>query len=136
MAKLKKPHLNQSKNLGPETEAPDPDFQTPLFSLEYIQKYYCLSDCTRDEKAAFAMSLLKHANLRWIDLKNMHRHGSGTEKIAHTAIKAPIPQLPFKGDIQFLSLRFDGKKPIVGFRRGRIFYILWFDRAFKLYDHG
>jgi hypothetical protein len=39
-------------------------------------------------------------------------------------------------EVNLIAFRFDGKKPMVGYRDGVTFYVLFLDRSFTLYDHG
>ena len=48
---------------------------------------------------------------------------------------SPCPHLT--EDVQrLIAFRFAGNAPMVGYRVQAIFYILWLDRDFTLYDHG
>jgi len=93
-----------------------------------------LSDCNTEEKAAFADTLHKLSQLPWVQLKQSSRHGVGYEKISREAIQSGIPK-HITEDVNFIAFRFHGLKPMVGYRDGNIFHILWLDRAFKLYKH-
>lgn len=75
------------------------------------------------------------SQMTWNELHIAPKHGAGSEKISRTAIKRPIPQ-HITEDVSLLAFRFDGKKPMVGYRSGPTFHIVWFDRNFILYDHG
>jgi hypothetical protein len=108
----------------------------PIFCLKYLDKEnYSLSACTKEEKAAFAETLFRLSQLTWTTITNSPRHGLGYEKIARTSIRAPIPA-HITDDVTFIAFRFYGKAPMVGYREGCIFHILWIDRDFTLYSHG
>lgn len=47
-----------------------------------------------------------------------------------------MPEFITEDKANLLAFRFSGKKPMVGYRIRNIFYVLWFDAAFELYDHG
>lgn len=111
-----------------------PEQESPLFSLRYMNKDYSLSQCTKDEKAAFADTLYKLNQLTWSEINACPRHGLGYEKIARSSIRAPIPS-HLKDDVNFIAFRFFGKAPMVGYRDGAVFYIIWLDRDFTLYPH-
>ena len=106
----------------------------PKFSLENLTKSHCLSKCTRDEKAAFADKLHELSQLTWQVIGHSGRHGQGSETIARTAIKAPIPDC-ITGEVKLLAFRCIGMAPMVGYRDAETFYIVWIDRAFTLYAH-
>jgi len=63
------------------------------------------------------------------------RHKLGAEKIARNSIKARIPQHITEDINFFISLRFSGKAPMVGYRIKDIFRIIWLDAKFTLYKH-
>jgi hypothetical protein len=131
--KLKSKKPNQFVALPPHGGSTDRE--KPVFSLHLLQKGYCVADCKTNEKASLADCLRKLSNFCWLELKNDKRHGLGCEKIDKHCIKASIPEITPKNDT-FLAFRFHGKAPMVGYREGRIFHILWLDRSFALYDHG
>ena len=106
----------------------------PLFSLEYLKKSYCLSACTKEEKASLADTLHKLSQLTWAEIMQCGRHQLGCEIINTNAIKDEIPSL-ITEDVNLLAFRFDGMKSMVGWRLDRIFHIVWLDRNFTLYTH-
>lgn len=125
---------------GARLAAVDPvDYEKnpPLFSLERVQPgEYCFSSMNADGKSFFGDAIFRRRALSWTEIKKAGRHGLGFEKIARGSIKAPIPVF-IKEDVDhFLAFRFNGMKPMVGFRVRDIFYVLWFDHNYSLYDHG
>lgn len=75
------------------------------------------------------------SKLSWREIRQSGRHDLGPEKIDQGSIRAPIPQF-ITDDVRLLVFRAIGKAPMVGYRSGRIFYVIWVDRTFTLYDHG
>lgn len=70
-----KKHLkaNQRQEKGKRISAREivdlpPEQESPLFSLRYMNKDYSLSQCTKDEKAAFADTLYKLNQLTWSEI--------------------------------------------------------------------
>ena len=125
----------KGKRISPrETVDLPPEQQSPLFSLRYMNKDYSLSQCTKDEKAAFADTLYKLNQLTSSEINACPRHGSGYEKIARSSIRSPIPS-HLKDDVNFIGFRFCGMAPMVGYRDGAVFYVIWLDRDFTLYPH-
>ncbi len=112
----------------------DTDKQTPTFSFEHTGKSHGLGNCNKDEKAALVEQLHALSKLSWEQIKQSGRHGLGFEKIERAAISEPIPSI-VTPDVCLVAFRFCGKKPMVGFRSGRVFNIIWLDRDFKLYKH-
>jgi hypothetical protein len=95
---------------------------------------YSLKNCADKEKSALVEKLSELSQLSWNDLYKAPRHGLGCEIIKQNSMNVPIPEM-LKDDRKLLAFRFDAKKPMVGFREGNIFFIIWVDRDFTLYDH-
>ncbi|MEL6880569.1 MAG: hypothetical protein AAFY33_10055 [Cyanobacteria bacterium J06643_4] len=81
------------------------------------------------------MQLRQLSELNWRELRAADKHGLGYEKISKKAIRPRIP-LHITDDVNLIAFRFSGKKPMVGYRNGKTFYVVWLDRNFSLYDHG
>lgn len=112
------------------------DENPPIFSLEKLQSgKYCLSSLDQENKAKFADAIFRRKSITWNQIKQQDRHGLGTEKIPKTQIKAPIPRFITDDFESFLVFRYNGFKPMVGYRQRDIFFVLWFDHDSTLYDH-
>lgn len=108
----------------------------PIFSLEKLQSgKYCLSSLDQEHKAMFSEAIFRRKSLSWSEIKRQDRHGLGTEKISKSCIKAPIPRFITEDLNDFLVFRYKGLNPMVGYRQREIFFVLWFDHDFSLYDH-
>lgn len=107
----------------------------PIFSLQHMRTSHCVSCCEQQEKAHFADTLRKLSQVTWAELKQVNRHSLGYEKISRDSLKVGIPS-NIKEDAKFISFRFDGMKAMIGYRTGRIFYIIWLDRNFSVYNHN
>ena len=83
----------------------------------------------------FANAVFLRKNLTWNEIKRAGRHGLGTEKISKDAIKEATPKFITEEIDTYLVFRYNGLKPMVGYRQRDVFYILWFDSDFTLYDH-
>lgn len=70
---------------------PSSDVMPPIFSMRHIEKDYCISKCTKDEKVAFTDTLHKLSQIPWKEIRQAPRHGLGYEKIARNSIKASVP---------------------------------------------
>lgn len=140
MAKRKNRIRQPAPDRGKRITAPEVENYNDkyiIFSLERIQQgAYCLSGLDLNDKAQFAESIFKRRNMTWQELYESGRHGLGCESIDRSAINAPIPVFLTEDTTKFVVLRFSGKKPMVGYRIKNIFYVLWFDAGFCLYDHG
>ncbi|CAM3304385.1 hypothetical protein [Pseudomonas plecoglossicida] len=136
MSHLKGRAPKQSQLLKPRAEPTEnPDLKPPIFSFEFLQNGYCVSDCTNDERGTMLGKLRTISQLSWQELRQAPRHGLGYETIARNALKAPLPPVVTE-DVNLIAFRAIGKAPMVGFRSGRTFHVLWVDRGFTVYDHG
>ena len=137
--KLDKRPKNEEHHIRPhDASSISPDNMSPLFSLSYMARDHCITCCERDERAAFAVKLRELSQLTWAQLRNAPRQGMGYEKINRDSFRVAIPS-QITEDVHIIAFRFDGSKPIVGFRDRddrRIFHIVWVDRNFTVYDHG
>lgn len=120
---------------APENARPSPNSLRPKFSFEHLVKGYCIACCERDEKVALLDRLHEMSQQTWQKLVEAPRHGQGYEKIAKTSMKVAIPSC-LTQDSNILSFRFSGKKPMVGFRRDEVFFVVWLDRDFTVYKHS
>lgn len=135
--RIKSPQESKGDSGISATSTPNYDLMPPIFSLERIQSNgYCLSDLCKDDKAAFAESIFKRKSIAWSDIKKQDRHALGFEKINKSSIKAPMPRFITEDMDSFLAFRFQGLKPMVGYRKQNIFFVLWFDKDFTLYNHS
>lgn len=104
----------------------------PLLDLALVRRPF---ECNESELAALLQQLGRLSLLSWQEVQLAPRHGLGSEKIARTSIAAPIPPAVTEDVKFFLSLRFQGKKPFVGFRNGYVFHVLWIENRFRVYAH-
>lgn len=74
--------------------------------------------------------------MSWLEINQAPRHGLGFEKIPRKQISVKPPEHVTPDITHFWAFRFFGKAPMVGYKEGEIFFVLWFDEEFKLYDHG
>lgn len=134
--KIRQPTAGRGKHLKTPTPPADGSSQHlhPVFSLELLGGDYCLSKCGQVERAAFADTLHKLSRMTWQQIYNSNRHKAGCEIISRDAIKSGIPAQVTE-DVNLLAIRFNGIKPMVGYRDERIFYVVWLDRNCTLYNH-
>lgn len=133
--KIQSPTPGGSKHiLVPAAVQESPEQQPPLFSLRYIQRGYSSEECTKDEKAALVDTFHLLSQMTWAEINRSNRHGRGYERISRTQIKPAIPAY-VTDDVNIIAFRFCGQAPMVGYRDGAVFYILWLDRAFTVYPH-
>ena len=133
MIKLKNKQSKHGKFVKEHSQSIENCDSMPLiFSFKNLQSNYCVSKCTTNEKAAFSDQLRILGSKTWRELKQAPKHGIGFEKINY--FKVAIPKS--LENETFIAFRFDGKKPMVGYRCKQIFNIVYLDRNFTLYDHG
>lgn len=115
----------------------DTNMMPPIFSFEKMMDGtgYSVNCCDIDHQAALSKRLFLLSRHTWREIVQAHRHGIGTEKISRRAIKTAIPA-SITDDVTFLALRYKGKNPIVGYRDGRTFHVLFIDNDFTVYSHG
>lgn len=117
-------------------EPPNYDNRPPLFSLEKVQSgKYGFKSLDTKNKAMFAEAMFRRRSLPWSHLQKQHRHKLGTEKISKFSITAAIPSSISEDLNGFLAFRYNGKRPMVGYREKNVFFVLWFDHDFTLYPH-
>lgn len=133
---LKRQQQNKGAHIAaPETQSKPANSETPVFCLHYLKGAFCVTQCESDDKAAFVDRLHTLSKMTWQQIQVSPRHGLGHEKIEQNAIRTGLPPHVTK-DVTLLAFRFNGKKPMVGYRSGRVFHILFVDHNFTLYDHG
>ena len=134
--KFKQPQKEKGKNLGTPLDKKQipPEQQPPIFSLRYLEGEYCLTKCAQDDQAAFALKLHRLSKLTWSQIQSQDRHKLGYERISRDALKASVPKF-ITEDVNIIAFRFSGLKSMLGYRDGSVFYIIWLDRNFTLYDH-
>lgn len=135
--RIKQPALEQRGKLKLPNSGDSlrPDELHPVFSFEYMVSGFDVEGCKKTDRASLALTLLKLSKLTWAQIKQCPRHGLGFETIDRDCIKARIPSV-ITPDVRLLAFRFSGMKPMVGYRIGRTFFIIWLDRDYSLYDHG
>lgn len=72
--------------------------------------------------------------MTWNQAETASRHGMGSEKIMNPKeFRHKLHQIAENKNL--LAFRYFGKKAMVGYRDGAVFYILAIDRNFSLYAH-
>lgn len=107
----------------------------PVFCLKYLNKAYHLNKCIEKERVALINKMCLLSQLTWKEMHMLPRHGLGLEQIAQTSIKGAGIPLHLSKDETMYAIRFDGKKPMVGYINNPVFHIVYLDREFTLYKH-
>jgi hypothetical protein len=116
------------------TEIDTSEARPPVFSFEYLQSGWCIKDCAAAERSKMLERLRILGKLPWKDLRKEHRHRYGCETMERSSLKVGIPAF-LTDDVRLLVLRAFERVAMVGYKSGRIFYVIWIDREFKLYKH-
>lgn len=131
---IKRRDSKGSQTRTPTSVAGSTNQEKPIFSLVHLQNGHSLLQCNQQEKAAFADTIFRLSGMTWGEIQKAPRKGLGHETIAHTAIKAPFPDV-ITPDVSLVAFRCHGLAPMVGFRDGAVFHVVWMDRDFTLYNH-
>lgn len=137
MPKIKGKGRKKGKRIAPPQHiqtVPNYDLEPPVFCFRYLDKTHGLERCNKDEKVALISTLYKLSRFSWRQLRLAPRHGVGDERIDRSSFRVAIPQHITEDDL--LAFRFSGLAPMVGYRDGAIFRIVWLDRSFRVYTHG
>ena len=106
------------------------------FSLKYLQAgNFCFSKLDMNGKAGFSKAIFRRKDFTWTQLFQESRQSLGAEKLAITAIKSSRPPHITPEMNSYYGFRYNDKLRMVGYHEDSVFYILWFDIAYRLYDH-
>ena len=119
-----------------EEATPDPDRLPPVFSFEHMRagNGYSIECCQDDQRAALALRLFKLSQITWLQIRQAPRHGLGSETINRSAIHPALPAV-VTDDVKLIAIRYNGMRPMVGYRNGRVFHVLFIDHSMDLYPH-
>lgn len=127
---------DSGKHFSPqESSSKVPGLSHPAFSLRYIVDTHCITSCSDQQAAQFANKVRMLTSLSWQEIIQLDRHKLGCEKISRDSMRVPIPRHVTE-DVNLLAFRCFGMAPMVGYRDQGVFYVLWFDSGFDVYDHG
>lgn len=110
----------------------------PYFSFRYIDTgSYCIKKCSIEQFRSISDKLRILSGLDWGTIDTSPRETNGYEMLPVSELKSASPPPPFSNETQVVVFRFGGKKGrIVGIKRDSMFYVLFIDHNFTLYDHG
>ncbi len=137
-SKIKAPEANKGAHL---TALKTKDYnKTPvIFSRRHIQNgKYCFSQLDQKQKSDFAEALFRRKDLTWNDYHQIPKESLGYELLPFDCLKIASKPICVTEDLEkVIVIRFSGNDGrIVGFREQNIYYVLWIDCGFELYDHG
>ncbi|WP_153940691.1 hypothetical protein [Acidithiobacillus thiooxidans] len=134
--RIKRPQSNEGDRIrAPRSSKGSRQSLHPKSSFEKMSSSHSVFECETEEKAALADTLYKLGQMTWAQIMQTDRHKSGCETISLEEIKAPGKDA-ITPDSKVLAFRFSGMKPMIGYRLDETFYVVWLDRAFKIYGHS
>lgn len=131
---IRKPKFQNSGNIATPPANEIKDEECLVFSFRHTQNNHCLSKCEKHEKLDLLDSIFLRREMKWKEIIVANKHKLGSEKIERTSLNVTVPDCVPK-DAKIWALRFCDLAPMVGYYENNIFYILWLDRAFKVYKH-
>jgi len=135
MGKIQQRAAKSNRIKEPEIPQVSSNKQPPLFSFEYLDDKYSITQCDHAERSGFADTLRIMGKMTWEQLELTPRHGNGKENIPIAQIRGKKPPIITPDVDHVIAFRFHGTKPMVGHRIDRIFYIIWLDKDYTLYPH-
>ena len=136
MAKIKDQKKSGSARLSAPNHTPDKPSQLthPVFCFRHLQCGHDVEDCQPEDQQNLIKRLRMLSKMEWTQIEQAPRHGLGKENIAKTSINPALPTV-ITDDVKLWALRFSGPKPMVGFRSGPVFHVVWLDHNFSVYPH-
>jgi len=137
MARVRRPHQKRTHGIKPAKRpaTPSTELTWPVFCLRHLPPGYDVDDLSEDDRRHLLGRLRLLSKLEWGEIEQAPRHGLGKENINHGAIRRSLPSVVTQ-DIKLWALRFSGLKPMIGFRSGTVFHLLWIDHNFSVYPHS
>ncbi|HBQ26025.1 MAG TPA: hypothetical protein DD791_06500 [Syntrophomonas sp.] len=100
------------------------DNEAPVFSFKYVCRNNCLlSEWQATEISQFIQRLKLLENLNWKDIKT--HSGINYKPVDNYVYALPASVPP---DSVIHEMKVDKKKRLLGFREGRVFCFIWFDK--------
>ncbi len=123
--KIKSSHSKRSSNS-----------EHPAFCFNKLNHLHNLDKCEKLDQIAFAKKIVSLGSMTWAEIQSSNRHGVGHEKINQNSIQPSLPE-DTPNDRNFLAFRLGGgkHKVIIGYRIGKLFYVVWIDTKGKIYRH-
>lgn len=107
----------------------------PSFAFDHFsEKEYGFEKCSMNDYAALLKKLKMLSLSDWNTINSAPRHGLGYEKLSKDILNVKLPS-DIPEDANLYAFRYKGKHPMVGFRKGDVFHIIFLDIDFTLYNH-
>jgi len=115
-----------------ELKGESTDNLTPLFSFKHVSDNHCLlCEWGNPELSELIGTLKTMESLTWSQVRQ-HK-GLNLTGVDHPAYPPP-PSVP--GDASITEVRVDEKRRLFGYRGGRVFHLIWFDRNHQVCPAG
>jgi hypothetical protein len=90
----------------------------------------------KDDLRQLVLKISKLNKITWADVHTSNRHGAGYEWVKTNGVSESIVNRLPKGYEKFMVFRYNGKKPILGYKCPKeVFHILHIDSNFTAYRH-
>jgi hypothetical protein len=106
----------------------------PMLSFRHVRSGYCVEELTEKQRSDFLLKWFRRAKFTWAALGQHDKHALGYEFMPKKQIK---PQLPehLQQD-KYMVFRHHQNLPVLGFKAGDTFYVLWIENEYgQVYDH-
>lgn len=133
---IKTPDILDGKRITTPASVQSTNHLHPAFCFRHVQSEFSIGKCDRNTQALLSQKLEELGRLNWNQIQSTSRKGKGHEVIQQNSIRAPQAKIP--GDRDYLSFRLGkGKNSVfIGYRVGKVFYIVWIDPNGEVYSHG
>ncbi|MBA4549241.1 hypothetical protein H1R82_10585 [Thermoactinomyces intermedius] len=118
--------------LIPQPEQGSTDGDSPVFSFKYCDNNkFVLWDLSKPELMRL-MDFFKQAErLTWGEIIKQRKRGLRYDSRSTNEIKYKLPD-DLSEDLTLIHLAMSGRGRVWGFRDGRIFHVIWFDKDHKV----
>lgn len=122
---------------GAPAEPQNYDDIPPAFSFEKMQDRcgHSLNCCQDDDRLHLVKRFFMLSREPWKKIRSAPREGMGCEEIPRGSIRVGIPATVTEDVQYFHSLHYVAHKRFIGYRVGQIFYVIWIDHNFGVYNH-
>ena len=128
----KEQKANKIPSIATELKQASTDSQYPVFSFKNVCSNHCqLSDWQGRELLKLITTFKTMESLPWGEVRN-HK-GLNLKPIEQCAFRLPdsVPE-----DVVIQEVKVDKKRRLFGYRAGRVFYLIWFDRNHDVVPMG
>lgn len=103
--------------------------------IHFSEKDYGLRDCTIKDLVSLIRKLKVLGTKTWTEISRSGKHELGCEILKTCELRKPLPSSVPANIDKVMCFRYKEKAPMIGFREGSVFHIVFLDRDFTLYQH-